>query len=309
MHSTIFNVKTLLQILFSLFFVTCNYAQTDPIRIKATMEKVLAGDGFRNFEDSVKLNEVASFVFEEFVKTGAETSFEKFTVNGRSFKNVIGRIGSTDKPTIVIGAHYDVCGSTPGADDNASGLVGLIEAINQLKNYSGEYCLEFVAYTLEEPPYFGTKAMGSYIHASNLKATGRNVYGMVSLEMIGFFSDVEDSQQYPFGFMRWFYGKKADYIFIARQMTNGSFVKKFTKKYMGNNAIKTRKLGAPKSVTGIDFSDHRNYWEMGYDALMLTDTSFYRNKNYHKLSDTIDTIDFQRMAKVIDALVSTLCQF
>jgi len=132
---------------------------------------------------------------------------------------------------------------------------------------------------------------------------------MISLEMIGFFSDAEDSQKYPYGFMRWFYGEKADYIFIARKTTNGSFVRKFTKKYMGSGLIKTRKLGVPKTVTGIDFSDHRNYWELGFDTLMLTDTAFYRNKNYHKSTDTIDTIDFNRMAKVIDALVLTLKQF
>lgn len=283
-------------------------AQTNPDSLKNQMEKLIGGPAYRTFTDTSKLNQVADWIFNEFKKGGHQPEFQEFEVNKVQYKNVIVRIGSKTLPTIVIGAHYDVCGDQQGADDNASGVVGMISAYHQLKEYQGQYCLEFVAYTLEEPPFFGTQAMGSYIHAQELNYESRKVFGMVSVEMIGFFSDKEDSQSYPVGIMKWFYGKKADFIFLSKKMTNGKFVRGFTKNFMKSGMIKTHKLGAPKSIVGVDFSDHRNYWKFGYDAFMLTDTSFYRNKNYHQSTDTIETIDFSRMAKVVDALVYAIQQ-
>ena len=297
-------MKTLIAIFLSLpLFLQ---SQTNPQDLKLSMEKIVLRDGFRNHTDTLTLNAVAEYIFNEFATTGHQPVYQEFFVNEVKYKNVILRIGSKDLPTIVIGAHYDVCGEQQGADDNASGLVGLIEVAKQLKNFSGKHCLEFVAYTLEEPPYFATKAMGSYIHADNLIYDKRAVFGMISLEMLGYFSDEPNSQEYPINMMRWFYGDKADYIFITKKMFNGKFVRQFSKNYMNSKLIKTKKLGAPKSIAGIDFSDHRNYWHFGIDALMLTDTSFYRNKNYHKATDTLDTLDFVRMAKVVDALVVAL---
>lgn len=292
--------------IFVLLILFNGWTQTCPDTLKRNLELIVNREGFRSHDDTITLNAVAQFIYDEFSKTGATTEFERYEVNGIGYKNVIARIGSKDKPTIVLGAHYDVCGHFSGADDNGSGIVGLIEAIKQLKNYTGEYCLEFVAYTLEEPPYFGTKAMGSYIHASNLNYERRTVYGMVSIEMIGYFSDEDNSQEYPIGIMSWFYGKKGDYILITKKSFNGKFVRKFTKTYQGSKIIRTKKIAAPKSITGIDFSDHRNYWLFNYDALMLTDTSFYRNRAYHSENDTIAILDFIRMAKVVDALVHTI---
>ena len=70
--------------------------------------------------------------------------------------------------------------------------------------------------------------------------------------------------------------------------------------------IKTKKFSGPKSLQGIDFSDHLNYWKFGYSALMITDTAFFRNKNYHQKTDTLDTLDLPRMALVIDGVIETL---
>ena len=129
---------------------------------------------------------------------------------------------------------------------------------------------------------------------------------MLSLEMIGYFSTEKKSQHYPIGILKLFYGGKGDYITVVRKMNKGKFARKFSRKYKHSKIIKTKKFTAPQSLPGIDFSDHLNYWALGYDAIMLTDTAFFRNANYHQGTDTIDTIDFDRMAKVIDGLVNTL---
>lgn len=285
------------------------HAQTNPDSLRKKVTHVVTAFPERHYANEDALNAVSEYIFSEFQEATTDVSYQEYTIASKKYRNVVARIGNMDKPVIVIGAHYDVCDALPGADDNASGVVGIIEALHQLKGYSGDYCIEFVAYTLEEPPYFGTKNMGSYVHAKQLVESGRNIVGMVSVEMIGYFSDEEGSQEYPFGIMRWFYGDRGDYILLTKKCFNGKFVRQFTRGFERSKMIRTKKIGAPKSLTGIDFSDHRNYWLLDINALMITDTSFYRNKNYHRPTDTPETLDYVRMARVVDALVATLLQF
>jgi hypothetical protein len=148
--------------------------------------------------------------------------------------------------------------------------------------------------------------MGSYIHAKSLFENKTEVYGMISLEMIGYFKDVKKSQSYPISILSLFYGNKGNYITLVKKFGAGEFPRKFCRKYKHTRAIKTKKFTGPPTLPGIDFSDHLNYWNFGFKALMITDTSFYRNKNYHKSTDTMETLDVKRMAKVIDGVFKTL---
>ena len=282
------------------------YSQTSAIDIKHQLDTLVNRDGFRTWKDTATLNLVSVYIENEFKKHCDSVSRQEFMVDGRTFSNIIAVVGDTSKPRIVIGAHYDVCHEQKGADDNGTGVVGLLQSVQQLKGYSGDYCLEFVAYTLEEPPFYDTQYMGSLIHANSLKKSSIEVFGMISLEMIGYFSDDKKSQDYPLGILRLIYGSRGDYITIVRKLNKGAFARSFSRKYKMRKGVKTKKFTAPKSLPGIDFSDHRSYWSNGFDAIMLTDTAFYRNKNYHQVTDTLDTIDFKRMAKVIDSLVRTI---
>ena len=133
--------------------------------------------------------------------------------------------GYANKKRIIVGAHYDVCGNQEGADDNASGVVGLLELSRLLKGKSLNKRIDLVAYTLEEPPYFRTEYMGSYIHAKSLKDEKLDVYGMVSLEMIGFFKDHRKSQTYPLGMISLCYGSKGNYITLVKKIRAGEFTK------------------------------------------------------------------------------------
>ena len=281
-------------------------SQTDPALIERQLTTIVNRPGYRTWQDTTILNAVARYIETEFRAVSGNVRRQSFKIENQTYWNVIGLVGDTSKPRIVIGAHYDVCGDQDGADDNGSGVVGLIQSIQQLKDYSGDYCLEFVAYTLEEPPFFASDYMGSAVHAQSLKERGVEVRGMVSLEMIGYFSDEKGSQTYPLNFLKLFYGKRGDYITLVRRLNKGGFTRSFCRKYKHSHKVKTKLFTGPRSLQGIDFSDHRNYWDAGYDALMITDTAFYRNKNYHKNTDTIQTLDFVRMAKVIDAFVATI---
>lgn len=288
-------------------FVFCGNAQTSRLEIRHQLDTIVNRDGFRNYADTAVLSAVGLYIENEFKKHTKSVYRQNYVVHNREYFNVIGLIGDTTKPRIIVGAHYDVCDTLPGADDNGTGVVGLLQVMKQMKGDTlGKYCFEIVAYTLEEPPFFGTEYMGSFVHAESLHNRNVDVYGMVSLEMIGYFSDAEKSQRYPLNFLRFFYGNVGDYITVVRKMNKGPFARRFSGNYKKSKKVRTKKFTGPKNLTGIDFSDHRNYWHFDYDAIMLTDTAFYRNKNYHRSSDTVDSIDFERMGAVIDGVVWTL---
>ena len=227
---------------------------------------------------------------------------------GKEFKNVICGFGPEEAPRIVVGAHYDVCGEQEGADDNASGVVGLLELARLLTGQELKVRVELVAYSLEEPPNFRSENMGSYIHAKSLYDEKVDVIGMVCLEMIGYFSDEKKSQNYPVGLMKLFYGGKGDFVLAAKKFGAGKFAKRFGRKFKCSDQVRTKKITAPKFIPGTDFSDHLNYWKFKFSALMITDTAFYRNDNYHEKTDTMETLDIKRMAKVIDGVFLALLE-
>jgi Peptidase family M28. len=100
--------------------------------------------------------------------------------------------------------------------------------------------------------------------------------------------------------MSFFYGDKGNYIMLAKKFRSGAFVKSFSASFKKHATIKTKSIKAPLKW-GVNRSDHHNYWKLGYDALMITNTADYRNPNYHKSSDTMETLDIPKMMEVIDA--------
>jgi Zn-dependent M28 family amino/carboxypeptidase len=252
------------------------------------------------------LNKTADFIKNVFIKYSDSVSFQEYSVQWETYKNVICTFGPRNAKRIIIGAHYDACDHKPGADDNASGVVGLLELARLLKDQKLNYRIDLVAYSLEEPPFFRTVHMGSYIHSKSLFDKKVNVYGMISLEMIGYYKKEKHTQEYPIPAMSALFGTRGNYIALIKKLGAGSFARKFCLKFKTASTIKSVQLSAPPSLEGIDFSDHFNYWDRGYSALMITDTSFYRNRNYHRETDTMDTLDFGMMGKVIDGVFSAL---
>ena len=232
----------------------------------------------RNHFNTESLGNSANYIIREFNKFGVEVEQQKFEVSGNTYKNVIASVGPKSGLRIVVGAHYDVCEEQPGADDNASAIAGMLEIARFAKLHESElpYRVDFIAYTLEEPPYFGTNKMGSYIHAKYLHESNINLRGMICLEMIGFYNDQKDSQKYPLPLMRLFYGSRGDFISVVSNYGSSSFSKQVSK-HLKATSIKVKTLNAPTFFGGIDFSDHRNYWKFKYDAVMVTDTASYLN--------------------------------
>ncbi len=299
-------MKHLAILITTLLLIQYSFAQTDTLLVKEHLTHITKTEGFRNSANPELLNKIADYIHDEFRKYADTVYFQEFQVKGTTYKNVVCNFGPKDKPVIVLGAHYDVCGNQQGADDNASGVVGLLELARQLKGQKLNYRVELVAYTLEEPPHFYTENMGSYIHAKSLKDNNTAVFGMVSLEMIGFFKDEKKSQEYPVGILSLIYGNRGNYVTLVNKFGKGKFARQFSRQYKRAKTVRTKKFTAPKSMEGIDYSDHLNYWKFGYSALMLTDTSFFRNPHYHKTTDTMETLDIKRMSKVIDGVFKAI---
>lgn len=275
----------------------------DTEQVKKHLTALTQTPEFRNHKNIDQLNAVADYIHQTFKTYSDSSGFQEYQVAGQTYKNVICSFGTKNSKRIIIGAHYDVCGDQQGADDNATGVTALLELSRMLKEQKLNYRIDLVAYTLEEPPYFRTENMGSYIHAKYLKDSHIDVYGMASVEMIGYFKDENRSQDFPVGALSWIYGNKGDFITLVKKFNGtGPFVRNFIERFKDSNQIKTETFPAPGFVRGVDFSDHLNYWKFDFPALMITDTSFFRNKNYHQTTDTLETLDINRMTKVIDAI-------
>ncbi|MDB5233216.1 MAG: hypothetical protein JWR44_209 [Hymenobacter sp.] len=262
----------------------------------------------RNYEYPTVLDTVAAYIRRALCQAGGrEVSEQAYAVRGQTYRNVLASFGPAEGPRLVIGAHYDVCGDQPGADDNGTGVAALLEVARLLgQQPSLPYRVDVVAYTLEEPPFFRTPSMGSYVHAASLRAAGVPVRGMVALEMLGYFDDRRNSQRYPIWPLRFVYGNRGNYVTVAQKFGNGRFGRRFARCYKEAAALPVKRFKAPAWLPGIDFSDHLNYWRFGYPAVLLTDTAFYRNSSYHLATDTLAPLDMRRLGLAVDALLATV---
>ncbi len=262
----------------------------------------------RSYINYASLRMAADYIDSLFQKYSNRVEHQTFSVLDIEYKNIICSFGPEEGERIIIGAHYDVCGDQPGADDNASAVAGLIEIARLFSEFQTELKqrVDFVAYALEEPPFFGTDKMGSAVHAAALKQNNIEVEVMVCLEMIGYFTDAPKSQKFPSKIIGWFYPDQGNFIAVISNFGSNSKAGKIKDLIAENSDIAVSKLTAPSFVTGVDFSDHRNYWKNGYDAVMITDTAFFRNPNYHQITDTIETLDFLKMAEVVKGVYSAL---
>jgi hypothetical protein len=257
---------------------------------------------YRNYQNKESLKKVCEHIKRVFLDARFTVSEQKWMVGHEEFTNIIGIYQPNKTNRLVVGAHYDVCGDQPGADDNASAVAGLLETARLIgqQQPQTDYAIELVAFCLEEPPFFGTKNMGSYIHAQSLYEADAEVLGMICYEMIGYFSDQPNSQPYPNSELSKIYPSTANFITVVGIQDYANLNNQVQKLMASNSAIDVQLISFPSDNQLAGMSDQRNYWYFGYQALMINDTSFLRNPNYHLKSDTIETLDFIKMAEVIN---------
>ena len=125
------NFRSLLGVVVALNALSLCHAQTSADTIKIQLDSILERDGFRHSGDTATLNAVAQYIEDEFENSGGSVRRQSYFVGDFEYHNIITNVGDSSKPMIVIGAHYDVCGNQKGADDNGTGVVGLLQAVDQ----------------------------------------------------------------------------------------------------------------------------------------------------------------------------------
>ena len=260
---------------------------------------------FRTYDEPLILARVVDYIQDYFLNAGLLVELQKWDVHGQEYVNVIAYYNPGKDSRLVVGAHYDVCGDQPGADDNASGVAGLLETARLLALHQPQmdYTIELVAYCLEEPPFFGTIYMGSFVHAQSLYDARIEVKGMICFDMIGYFSDLPGSQSYPLSEMKNHYPTTGNFIGVVGTDAEMGFVQEVYLHMAESALIPVYPFLFPEGEFRAYLSDHSSYWQFGYNALMINDTAFLRNPHYHQTSDTIDTLDFTRMAAVVNSVL------
>ncbi len=264
---------------------------------------------FRNYQNRESLEKVCRYLKGEFDKYGLQAVEQKFDAGGSEYKNIIASYQPEKRRRMIVGAHYDVCGDQPGADDNASAVAGLLEVARMVAATKPDidYRIDFVSFCLEEPPFYATQKMGSYVHAKSISKFRTDVIGLINFEMIGFFHDGD--QEYPDARLRAVYPKKANFIAVVGRHAYHEFNQKVYELMKVGAGIDVQMIDHPMVEDLAGMSDQRSYWEFDIPALMINDTSFIRNPNYHEMSDDIDTLSFDRMREVVTCAYKSITGF
>ena len=238
-------------------------------------------------------------------------SLHSYTVGKQEFHNVVLDLLAKDSPRIaevvLVGAHYDSVATTPGADDNASGVAALMCLAESFAHSKNERSLRFVFFVNEEPPYFQTENMGSLVYAKECKKRGDNIVAMLSLETMGYYTDKENSQKAPAGLEK-MVPSKGNFLAVVGNATSEPLVNSIRTWFARNSTLPLAGMALPATVVEQGWSDHWSFWQVGYPAVMVTDTALLRNPHYHAATDTADTLDYDRFTLAVKGLEGAIAE-
>lgn len=241
------------------------------------------------------------------LRPGVKLSREALTdAPGTPANLVLDLAGETNKPLVLVGAHYDSApGGTPGANDNGSGVASALALARRLSQTRHALPLRFVFFANEEMPYFQTAAMGALQHARGCAKRGEQLRAMFSLETMGHFSDEPGSQKYPPPLSS-FYPDRGDFIGFVGNPASRALVRESIGTFRQNAQMPSEGAALPEGLPGVGWSDHWAFWQQGYPAVMVTDTALFRDPNYHRRTDIADEMDFERLARVVEGMQTVL---
>ena len=280
------------------------------VALRHDVETLATTIGERHTGRPKALAAAADCITSSLTATGCIVRSQEYKAGGVTCRNIEAELqgsGPRAGEIVVFGAHYDSVPGTPGADDNASARCRAPRArARDCRAPPPARTVRFVAFVNEEPPYYHTDLMGSRVYARRCRERGDKVVGMVCLEMVGFYSQTRGSQSYPLPAFKLLYPSTGNFVAVTGDTGSASLVRLVHRFFAAASDFPCVKASAPRIVPGVDFSDQWSFWEEGYKAVMITDTSFYRNGNYHEQSDTPDTLDYPGMARVVRGLEGAL---
>jgi Zn-dependent M28 family amino/carboxypeptidase len=267
------------------------------------VEMLAAEIGERSVQNPKGLHAAADRIEASFASSRFSPTRQTFNVDGVPCDNIQAEIGGAAQPAeiVVVGAHYDSVALTTGANDNGSGVAALLALAARFGTSKPRRTLRFVAFANEEPPYFQTANMGSLVYAKRAKDRGENIVAMVSLESIGFYADAKGTQKYP-PLLSLAYPSTGNFIGFVGDRSSADLVRRAIATFRSTTRFPSEGAALFADLPGVGWSDHWSFWQVGYPAIMVTDTAPFRYPHYHASADTPDKIDYERMARVIVGL-------
>lgn len=276
-------------------------------RLQGHVERLAGEIGERSYRQPAALREAAGYVTGVLEGYGLPVTAQGYEAKGVWCENLEAEIpgGARREEVLLVGAHYDTAYGTPGADDNASGVAGMLELARLLRNSRPARTLRLVAFVNEEPPFFFFGNMGSKVYATEARRRGDDIRLMVSLEMLGCYSDQPGSQGYP-PLLKWFFPDRGNFIGFVSNLKSRASLAALCRAFAASSSFPFQKLAAPYLAPGVGWSDQLSFWRQGYPAVMVTDTAFYRYAHYHERTDTPEKLDYSRMARVVQGLAGAV---
>jgi Zn-dependent M28 family amino/carboxypeptidase len=271
---------------------------------------VLATDiGERNVYRPAALRAAADYIRAEWAQQGHAVASQRYDVQGVESENLAIEVRGRASPgeILLIGAHYDSVRGSPGANDNASGVAALLEISRDFARFVPRRTVRFAAFVNEEPPFFTSQQMGSMVHAKAARQRDDDIRFMVSLEMLGFYSDRPGSQRYP-PLLRFFYPDRANFLAMVANLDSRRELRELVRAFQAASDFPVESLAAFEWVPGVGWSDQFSFWRHGYRAAMVTDTAFYRYAHYHTALDTPDKVCYAPMARVVEGLRKAIAE-
>ena len=265
--------------------------------------------GERNLLQYAALTQAAEYIETELTSAGFLVERQSFQVRGLACHNLETEIVGSTIPDeiVVVGGHYDSVPHTPGANDNASGTAAMLALARRFANRKTGRTMRFVAWTNEEPPFFQSPDMGSWVYAKRCRQRNENIVAAISLETIGYFQDKRGTQRYPAP-LNLFYPSEGDFIGVVGNVGSRKLVRRIVQSFRNQRGFPCQGGALPGSVVGVGWSDHWSFWQEGYPAVMITDTALFRYPYYHLPEDTPDKLNFEKMARVVDGLEAVLVE-
>jgi Zn-dependent M28 family amino/carboxypeptidase len=276
-------------------------------RLRTHVEALAEKIGPRHMGRPEALEAAAQYIEAALRDAGYEVAAQECRVWGRSVRNLEAELAGDSAPEeiVIIGAHYDSVPGSPGADDNATGVAGVLEVARLLRGRRLPRTVRFVAFVNEEPPFFLTDRMGSRSYARRCRERQEHIAAVLVLETIGYYSEAEKSQQYPFPF-NLFHPSTGNFIAFVGNLSSRHLVRQAVAGFRRHAAFPSEGGAVPAWVEGANWSDHWSFWQEGYPAVMATDTAPFRYPHYHTPEDTADKVDFDRTARVITGIAQVV---
>ena len=283
-------------------------ADVSESRLKETVRFLSMDLRPRWYTNFGNLGRAARWIEERFRESDLEVSTQEYCLHEGPYRNLIARRQGTDPGAglVIVGAHYDAYGDMPGADDNASGVAVLLELARTLPARPPRRTQLFVAFANEEPPAFGSDEMGSARLARKLIEDETPIDLMVALDLVGYFSDEPGSQHTPMTGLGLLYPSKGNFIAVVGDMGAGRWIHQVKRGMLRSRALPVISFRAPSALPGVLWSDHLWFRRLGLPGVLVSDTAFLRTPHYHRATDTMETLDFRRMALVVQALHGVL---